>query len=651
MTPDEWGAKNREYPASAGFPGKRDPSLTPYTIEFGRAVASGLYPRAVLVMHSQGGKSEMLLDVIGERLDNAPCPILYVGPNKQFITEQWEPRIMALLDEAPSLARKVARGKGMTKTRKVIAGVPLRLAHGGSSTALKSDPAGLGIIDEADELLANVKGAGDPVSLVDRRGDTVADFVNAITSTPSEGVVQVERDEKSGLEFWAVSEADEIKSKIWQLWQSGTRHHWAWRCPQCEEYFIPRFACLEIPDVHRTTPARAKAEAYVVCPRNGCTIGDEHRAEMNRTGVFVAPGQWIEDGVVMGDPEPSETISFWVSGLASPFRSFGERAAAYIAALRSGDQEEVRAVKNGSFGELWTPTGGDIPEWEDLRRLRLPYAPMQLPVGVRYLTAGIDVQKNRLVYVVRGWGYSAESWLIEEGEIWGDTSHDDVWFQLSEVVIEREWDGMTLKRVFIDAGFRPGKRELVPEHKVYEFCRRNARICYASKGFDHRPTPVSVNRIDVNQRGTKAKYGLDLVRIDADFTKSWVHARLRWPEDQPGGWHLHQDVTDDYLRQIVSEARISKPGGGHVWIAKQRDNHYLDCEAMAFAAAFMLGILRLTAPRRGEPAPDASPPRKETIREALAKAAEQPIERPPPPPKPKPTGGPRKARAFRSSYM
>ena len=102
---------------------------------FGRAIAGRRYKRCVFVISAQSGKSETLLDVIGQRLDEQPAPILYVGPNKQFIQEQWEPRVMALLDEAPTLAGKVARGKRMTKTRKVIAGVPLRLAHAGSSTA------------------------------------------------------------------------------------------------------------------------------------------------------------------------------------------------------------------------------------------------------------------------------------------------------------------------------------------------------------------------------------------------------------------------------------------------------------------------------------------------------------------------------------
>lgn len=652
--PHLWGKENRVYPPHAGRPGKRDPFLTPYTIDFSRSVATGLHPRVVLVMQSQGGKSEALLDIIGERLDNAPAPILYLGPSKQFLTEQWEPRVMDLLDEAKTLKKKVSRGKGMTKTRKVIAGVALRLAHGGSSTALKSDPASLGITDEADELLANVKGAGDPITLLDRRGETVPDFVHAIVSTPSEGIVQVERCEKSGLDFWAVADADEIKSKIWSLWQSGTRHHWTWRCPSCGERFIPRFECLEIPDIKRTTAARAKVEAHLVCPRNGCLLHDDVegvlRQELNRTGVFAAPGQWFdENDELQGAPEASETVSYWVSGLASPFRSWGERAAAYVAAIRSGNEQEVKGVLNGAFGELWSPQGGDVPEWEELQKtIVLPYPSMRRPVGALYLTGGVDVQKMRLVYVVRAWGYSAESWLVEKGEIWGDTSQDDVWNRLSAEVIEREWDGMPLKRVFIDAGFRPGKKEMVPDHKVYEFCRRNARICFATKGFDRRPEPVSVKRIDVNPKGAKSKFGLDLVRIDTDFTKSWVHARLRWPDDQPGGWHVYEEIEESYLRQIVSEARILKPGGGFAWIAKHRENHFLDCEAMAFAAAFMLGVLRLFAPKRRERRPDE--PKRDTIRGAIEPAAAVRAERPPSPPTAKPAAKP-KRKAFVSSYM
>lgn len=598
-TPDAWGAKNRTYDPGHGRPGPRRPELTPYAIDFGRASASGeyrgrRYRRTVLAMMAQAGKSETLLDVIGERMTNAPAPVLYVGPNKQFLTEQWHPRIETLL--ATAAIKPLLPNKRMTQTRKTIAGQPLRLAHAGSSTALKSDPAALAITDEADELMKNVKGQGDPIGLIDARGDTQPEFVHAIVSTPSTGPKAVQRDEETGLEFWATQAIDEIDSKIWRLWQEGTRYHWAIPCPECGTYFIPRFECLDVGgDWRKVSPAEARERACLIGPC-GCVIqdgGPELIEKLNSRGVYVAPGQKVlPDGTVVGDPPESDCCSFWVSGLCSPFKSWGEHASRYAAALRSGDQETVKTVTNQGFGELWAPVGGDVPEWEEVKRLSLPYRRGEVPDDAVLLTSGVDVQKNRLVYVVRGWGARSESWLVDDGELWGATDQEEVWTDLADL-LGSTYQGLPIRRAFIDSGFRPGKREVLPEHMVYEFCRRNSRVAYATKGFDTRQTPLTVRRIEVNARGMKAKVGLDLVSLDSDFFKSWVHARVRWPEGQPGGWHLHQDVTEAYCKQIVSEARAKKPGGGHQWILRNGQNHFLDAEALAYAAAFNLGVQRI----------------------------------------------------------
>ncbi len=595
-TPDQWAAENRVYPPSAGIPGPRDPWLTPYTIAFARTVAERQYRKVVLAMGAQGGKTDTLLDVIGHRVAERPAPILYVGPNKQFLNEQFEPRLMGLLDEAETVRDLVARGKRMTKTRKVIAGVPLRLAHAGSSTALKSDPAALALTDEADELMANVKGQGDPIGLVDARGDTYADFVHAIVSTPSKGLKDVERDPKTGLEFWKVQASDDLDSTIWSLWQSGTRYHWAWQCPHCRDWFIPRFACLAFEGKGQeltTTPARAKATAVVICPQNGCVIKNEDKPAMNAGGVYVAPGQRItKTGRVLGDPPDSECASFWVSGLCSPFKTFGERAARYVEAVQSGDDHQVQTAVNAGFGEVHVPVGGDAPDLAQVKDCRGAYAIGDVPEGGLFLTAGVDVQKRRLVYTVRAWGARTESWLIDAGELWGDTKREDVWLDLYEQVLTSEYGGLRVMRAFIDSGFRPGKPEEGDENRVYEFCRRHARLCFATKGYDKRMQPLSVSRIDVKPQGGRPKYGLDLVRLDSDFMKQWVHSRVGWPKDQPGGWHLPSDISEDYLRQITNESRMRKPGGGWTWIARG-PNHYLDCEALAYAAARMLGVERI----------------------------------------------------------
>src|SRR3954449_7150180 len=57
------------------------------------------------------------------------------------------------------------------------------------------------------------------------------------------------------------------------------------------------------------------------------------------------------------------------------------------------------------------------------------------------ITAGVDVQKNRLEYVVRGWGARATSWLLEHGQLWGPTSEIEVWHALSDLLENSRYGG------------------------------------------------------------------------------------------------------------------------------------------------------------------------------------------------------------------
>ncbi|WP_444452197.1 phage terminase large subunit family protein [Rhodobacter capsulatus] len=203
--PDEWARENRVYPKTAGVPGKRNPNLTGYMIPFARRVQAATHRRAVAVTAAQSGKTDTILDIMGARLDQRPAPILYVGPSKDFVSDQFEPRLMELLNQAKALRAKVSRGKKSKKTQKIVAGVKVKLGSAGSSASLKSDPLALGIVDEYDEMAANIKGQGDPLGLTEARGDTYADFVTAVVSTPSQGIVTTEIDPVNGLKMWAVA--------------------------------------------------------------------------------------------------------------------------------------------------------------------------------------------------------------------------------------------------------------------------------------------------------------------------------------------------------------------------------------------------------------------------------------------------------------
>ncbi|MGE8942688.1 terminase gpA endonuclease subunit [Leptospira interrogans] len=604
-TPDVWAKDNRVYPPSADRPGARDVGLTPYVIDFERAFEDPRYDTVVLACGSQMGKSEAVLDVIGQRFDQRPAPSLYVGPSQDFLRDEIEPRLTALIDQAPPLARKVSRGKKSTKFRKVIGGVPLRLLWAGSATQLSGTTAELSMVDELDRMQENVKGEGDPLGLVRARGFTYRDRKYGVTSTPKAGNVDVVKCEKSGLEFWKKMPPEDIESPIWRLWQQGTMYHFAWPCPQCDEFFIPRFRNLRWPE--KATPAEARRSAYIECPRCGGIVEEAHKPSLNARGVYVAPGQHVTiDGVVHGDPPDTTTTSFWVSGLCSPFVTIGERAAAYIEAKDAGSQEQLQAATNTGFGELWAPGDGDVPEWTEVAQLKRPYQKkrLDLPAGVRLLTLTADVQRNRILYVIRGWGARATSWLVDNGELHGPTTEEDIWADLSEL-LDRPIGDLSIRRAFVDSGFRPGKPDQVPVNRVYEWCRRHRSRVWPTKGRATQDKPLVVSRIEVTQQGIAKKYGLELVWLDTDHFKSWVHERIRWPDDRPGAWMLPEDVEDDYCKQIVSEARVKKPNGQPQWVQRSRENHYLDCEAMQAAVGHMLSVhlIRDDTPVPAAPAP------------------------------------------------
>ena len=220
------------------------------------------------------------------------------------------------------------------------------------------------------------------------------------------------------------------------------------------------------------------------------------------------------------------------------------------------------------------------------------------------LTAGVDVQKNRLYYAVRGWGAASESWLIEHGELYGDTEQPDVWGQLS-LILEGGFGDFNITKMLVDTGYRADA--------VYEFCRRHPGRAIPVKGHDRQEKPLKSATIDITVRGKTIKNGLQLWHVDTDYFKSWVHGRLNWDPTQPEAWHLPEDATDDYCRQLVNESVVVSPNGKRTW-KEHGANHYLDSEMLNAAEAHMLQVHRL----RPKGTPDQPTPGRRIISKGIA---------------------------------
>ena len=293
-------------------------------------------------MGAQLGKTEGLLNLIGWRLDDDPCPILYIAPTQKQAESISRDRLGKMLASTPSLWEKLAKGQANKLSEKWISGVRLGFGWAGSATELNSHPPGLVMVDERDRMGEDTEGEGegDPVSLAEARTATFPDGKVVVCSTPTlEGA-----------------------SPIWALFEEGTQFRWSWPCPHCGDYFVPEFKLLRWPE--GCTPHQALKAARLTCPGCGAEIADRHRPEMNRRGMYLAPGERVDPGgEVRGEFPDSDTASFWVSGLCSPWRTWGQRAKAFLEPHKSRTPGRVQAVINTAFGELYH-LEGEAPDWE-----------------------------------------------------------------------------------------------------------------------------------------------------------------------------------------------------------------------------------------------------------------------------------------------
>jgi phage terminase large subunit GpA-like protein len=266
--------------------------------------------------------------------------------------------------------------------------------------------------------------------------------------------------------------------------------------------------------------------------------------------------------------------------------------------------ETHRTWVNTSLG-LPYEEKGEAPEEDRVRALREGYRQGEIAEGVKRIVAGVDVQANRLVYVIRGFGMNLESWLVRHGELWGDTSQPFVWDQLQELLdsnLGTEENERRISLMAIDSGYRPDE--------VYRFCRKNPRRAVPTKGHDTQTKPLRASKVDVTIQGRLYPAGMQIWHLDSDYFKSWVHGRLEW-EGESGRFRLPTDADDDYCKQLVAETLIVDERGRATWKKLRRDNHYLDCEALNSAAAHILQLhlLRPKAQQAEEDQPKKRRPR------------------------------------------
>lgn len=543
LTVSQWADKHRVLPTANAEPGPWRTDRVPYLREIMDCLStSSPIERIAFMKGAQVGATEAGLNVIGFWVHHAPGVILTVWPSIEQVRRNSRIRIDPLIEGTPALRAKIAPSRskdpGNTVMQKEFAGGALVMTGANSAAGLRSLPARYLVMDEVDAFPADADGEGDPVALAIQRTVTFRGRRKIfLISTPTfAGASRIEK---------AYAESDQRKFFV--------------RCPHCGVMQVIAWSSIQWPE------SRPR-EAFMACSANGCVIDERDKPTM------LAGGEWR--ATAEGD---GRTAGFHLPALYSPFESWGEIA------------EEFMIVRRDPLRlQVWTNVKLGLP-FEDREAGQFdPASALErledwgegVPEQVSVITAGVDVQGDRLAVEIVGWGVGEESWSLSYDELWGDPSKPDVWRALDAELLRRfdhpRAGAMPIRAVCVDSGGHHTQT-------VYKFAReRAARNCWAVKGRGGPGIPVWPRRPPKPGQQTFTPF---IVGVDA--AKELIVSRLERDEG-PGTchWPLGRDL--DYFRMLGAERIVRTFKRGVAVRTWRKDpsiaNEALDCRVYGYAA-------------------------------------------------------------------
>ena len=547
----EWADRTRRLSSeSSAEPGQWRTSRAEYQRGIMDAVNDPNTEQVILMTSAQVGKTEAINNVVGYHIDFDPCPMLVLQPTLDMAETWSKDRLAPMLRDTPEIGRKVTTGAKKSKNKilhKSFPGGHVTIAGANAPASLASRPVRLVLFDEVDRYPASAGNEGDPVNLAIKRTATFWNRKILLVSTPTvKGV-----------------------SRIEDAFEQTDKRFYHIPCPRCGTHHRLMWANVRWKDKDPST-------ALFQCPH--CD-GYFTNAEKNSA---VRQGKWIATALFRGK------AGFHLSELYSPWRTLAEVVRDFFDA--QGSPEKLQVWINTSLGETWEE-GGKVFDENELMGRRENYG-ADVPNRALILTAGVDVQPDRLEIETVGWGAGEESWSVDYHVINGDPdipegSPGSPWTDLTDY-LRKNWQHesgqeLTVSYSFIDSG---GSNT----QAVYNYVKRHkgGRV-FAIKGRGGEGLPIvgAPNR----KRSGKLKRPVDLYIIGVDNAKAVVMKRLEIESPGPGYCHFPAERDVSWFRGLTAETMVTKMVKGRPkreWkVIEGRRNEPLDCRVYAFAAIVM----------------------------------------------------------------
>lgn len=563
------------------------------------------------------GKTVMIPALVAWAAANDPGPAMIATSNKNSAQLLEGEKLYPMLEDCPTTAAMLPSLHKRVFSRVDLHDMLCYVGWSGSATELGEKSVRYLFLSELDKWTTEQSREADAEMLACER---TKDWPNA----------KIFKESTPTLEFQSRIEAN--------LKQADVVLQYHVPCPHCGEYQVLTFervkwslaASIAMEQAKadggqtlswgrdpKTKVSAARESAFYECLHCKAHIQTYDRGRMLRHGVWAPAMHQVPRGhdsdrtpVLFGMRETPHSVGTQLSSLYSPTLSWGDMAAQF---LRCGtDPRKLQNWRNSWEALPWAPEV-EITSWTRVKDRLSTQCPRGIvPAWAIALTAGADIGRHELHYIVRAWGKDERSQLVEEGCMAVDYAMTDLRgaiLSLGYTVLERDFireghddpPSMRVGMLTIDSGW--------PESSphVYEISNiMGIGKCRAIKGatiYTGARAPWQVTILDTDPATGKRLIagGQKLFLVDSPYWQGWLNGKIRMeiPRDNPGAWLLHATPHEDYMRQIcnvvVRSKRSSK--GRPVYEYSAHDGgvgvHYHDCEYYAAIAADMLGIRRI----------------------------------------------------------
>ncbi len=569
MLPSEWAEKNIRIPVGNAIPGPINFANAPYQRGMLDAIKEPGIRRIDFMTGAQLGKTTVQQCITGYFIEHEPRSQMFVQPTQGDVQTFLETKLRPMIDANPKISSKMAkqRGREGVNNSRIISYVGgwLMFSWAGSPKTLRGRSAPITQADEVDGMQTTPE--GDPVELLTQRAATFGDMaLGTRSSTPT------------------------IKgaSRIETGYLEGDQRRYYVGCPDCEEPQYFKWPNVKW-DGRRSTETKDAEQ----------DIGQEHMPE---TAMYACEhcGSLWDDGQRIAAVRNAERLghgwkaarpfrghaSFHAPELLSTFRRLRDIVQSYLDKLAVGD---VQSFINVSLGETFEETGEKADAETLFKRCEQYRAPV--PAGGLVLTAGIDMQTDRLEVEIVAWGMGEESWSIDYTVLWGDPLHQDVWDDLTDYLaqtfVHESGAQLAITAACLDTGGTAGYTQA-----AYEYARgKTGRKLFAIKGGSTWDAPL-VAAPSRKQSGKNARK-VDLFLVNVNEGKLTVMRRLAQEKKGAGYCHFPEGREMEYFHQLTAEKLMTRYVKGfpvREWHQTRPRNEALDTRVYALAA------LKIAAP-------------------------------------------------------